>query len=84
MFCIFEHNPISPVTRHIVATCPFDENAVLIPWASSRPSKLAGIGKVGIAYTGFFPGALQALRPLEPAMTCRPARRAQYYAWAHG
>ena len=28
---IFEHNPINPVTQHIVATCEFDENAVLIP-----------------------------------------------------
>ena len=28
---VFEHNPINPVTRYIVATCPFDENAVLIP-----------------------------------------------------
>src|SRR5262249_12867489 len=28
---IFEHNPINPVTRYIVATCAFDENAVLIP-----------------------------------------------------
>ncbi|RWE75993.1 class I SAM-dependent methyltransferase [Mesorhizobium sp.] len=27
---IFEHNPYNPLTRRIVSTCPFDENAVLL------------------------------------------------------
>jgi len=27
---IFEHNPYNPVTRHLVNTCPFDEDAVLM------------------------------------------------------
>ncbi len=27
---IFEHNPWNPVTRHLVNTCPFDEDAVLL------------------------------------------------------
>jgi ubiquinone/menaquinone biosynthesis C-methylase UbiE len=29
-FYIFEHNPWNPITRHIVNTCPFDEDAVLL------------------------------------------------------
>jgi ubiquinone/menaquinone biosynthesis C-methylase UbiE len=29
-FYIFEHNPWNPVTRHIVNTCPFDADAVLL------------------------------------------------------
>ncbi|MFN5443177.1 MAG: class I SAM-dependent methyltransferase, partial [Crocinitomicaceae bacterium] len=29
-FYIFEHNPWNPVTRHMVNTCPFDEDAVLL------------------------------------------------------
>jgi ubiquinone/menaquinone biosynthesis C-methylase UbiE len=29
-FYIFEHNPWNPITRHMVNTCPFDENAVLL------------------------------------------------------
>jgi SAM-dependent methyltransferase len=80
---IFEHNPVNPVTQHIVATCPFDENAVLIP-AGVLKQRLtaAGFGKVEIAYTGFFPAALKALRPLEPAMKALPVG-AQYYALAH-
>ncbi len=82
IFCVSEHNPINPVTRYIVATCPFDENAVLIPSAKLKAGlKRSGFGKVGVAFTGFFPGALKALRPLEPLMTALPVG-AQYYAWA--
>ena len=29
-FLIFEHNPINPVTRHLVKNCPFDADAVLL------------------------------------------------------
>jgi ubiquinone/menaquinone biosynthesis C-methylase UbiE len=29
-FYIFEHNPWNPITRHMVNTCPFDEDAVLL------------------------------------------------------
>jgi SAM-dependent methyltransferase len=83
VLCVFEHNPINPVTRYIVATCPFDENAVLIPSGVLKGRlKRSGFGKVGVAYTGFFPGALRALRPLEPSLKAVPLG-AQYYAWAH-
>jgi hypothetical protein len=34
-FIIFEHNPINPVTRHLVKNCPFDADAVLL---STKPS----------------------------------------------
>ncbi len=80
---IFEHNPLNPVTQHIVATCAFDEHAVLIPSRVLR-SRLqrAGFAKVEIAYTGFFPGALAALRGLEPMLGFLPLG-AQYYALAH-
>jgi SAM-dependent methyltransferase len=80
---IFEHNPVNPVTRYIVATCPFDENAVLIPAGDFvRRQREAGFAKVQAAYTGFFPGALKALRPLERFMTGLPIG-AQYYTLAH-
>ena len=79
---VFEHNPVNPVSRYIVATCPFDENAVLIPAGEFvRRQRAAGFGKVRIAYTGFFPGPLKALRPLEPAMAALPFG-AQYYTLA--
>jgi SAM-dependent methyltransferase len=81
---IFEHNPINPVTQHIVATCEFDEHAVLIPAGDlKRRLQEAGFAKVEIAYTGFFPGSLAALRGLEPYMKALPIG-AQYYALAHG
>jgi SAM-dependent methyltransferase len=80
---IFEHNPLNPVTQHIVATCPFDENAVLIPaGVLRRRLNAAGFSKVEIAYTGFFPAPLKALRPLEPMLRGLPIG-AQYYALAH-
>ena len=80
---IFEHNPVNPVTRYIVATCPFDENAVLIPAGDFvKRQREAGFAKVEAAYTGFFLGSLKALRPLERYMTAIPVG-AQYYTVAH-
>ncbi|HTI67771.1 MAG TPA: class I SAM-dependent methyltransferase [Caulobacteraceae bacterium] len=83
VLAIFEHNPVNPVTRYIVATCPFDENAVLIPApVFARRQKAAGFRTVKVAYTGFFPGSLSGLRPLERYMTALPVG-AQYYTLAH-
>lgn len=83
LLLVFEHNPLNPVTRYIVATCPFDENAVLIGAPSLKKSQAeAGFHKVRAAYTGFFPGALRALRPLERFMTALPLG-AQYYTVAY-
>jgi SAM-dependent methyltransferase len=79
---IFEHNPVNPVSRYIVATCPFDENAVLIPAGEfARRQRQAGFARVKVTYTGFFPGPLKALRPLEPLMAKLPLG-AQYYTLA--
>lgn len=76
---VFEHNPYNPVTRHIVNTCAFDENAVLIRAPEfRRRQQAAGLRKVEIAYTSFFPRALARLRPLERRLTRVPLG-AQYY-----
>ena len=81
---IFEHNPLNPVTRHIVDTCEFDENAVLIPAGLFvARQKLAGFAQVRSAFTGFFPGPLRTLRPLERFLTAVPLG-AQYLTEAHG
>jgi SAM-dependent methyltransferase len=80
---IFEHNPINPVTRYIVATCPFDRNARLLEANTfARAQVLAGFSKVETRFTGVFPGPLKALRPLEPALARLPIG-AQYYTLAH-
>jgi hypothetical protein len=79
---VFEHNPVNPVTRYIVSTCPFDENAILIPADVLRTRQLAaGFGSVSTAYTGFFPGPLRALRGVEPYLAWAPIG-AQYYTLA--
>ncbi|HUO54036.1 MAG TPA: class I SAM-dependent methyltransferase [Rhodoblastus sp.] len=81
---VFEHNPLNPVTRHIVATCPFDENAELIgAGALAATQRAAGLTDVEKRYTGFFPHALRFLRPLEPHLAALPLG-AQYYTLAHG
>jgi SAM-dependent methyltransferase len=82
-FVAFEHNPANPVTRYMVATCPFDENAVLIPPRLLRArQRQAGFSRIETRYTGFFPKALAALRALEPRLHALPLG-AQYYTVAH-
>ena len=78
-FFLFEHNPLNPLTRHAVDTCPFDENAVLIRAGAMRQRLAkAGFTKTDLAYRIFFPGIVSALRLLEPALTWLPLG-AQYY-----
>jgi SAM-dependent methyltransferase len=82
VMAIFEHNPVNPVSRYIVATCPFDENAVLIPARElARRQRQAGFSQVSVTYTGFFPGALKSLRSFEPLLGKAPFG-AQYYTIA--
>lgn len=81
---VFEHNPINPVTRYIVATCPFDENAILISASSFKRAQLqAGFAEVDVCYIGYFPRTLAALRWLEPFLGRLPLG-AQYYTFARG
>ena len=79
---IFEHNPLNPLTRHAVNTCPFDENAVLIHGpVLRRRMKQAGFQNTGLRYRLFIPGALSALRPLEQWMCWCPLG-AQYFVYS--
>ena len=48
MVAIIEHNPLNPVTRHIVSRCPFDRDAVLLR---------CGTGARLLAGAGLEPGA---------------------------
>lgn len=63
---VFEHNPHNPLTRHLVNTCPFDEDAILL-----SPSDLRGLLQSSgmtvspAEYTLFFPNFLKWLRPFE-------------------
>lgn len=70
---VFEHNPLNPLTRHAVNTCPFDANAVLIGARTMKERlRSAGFGRVALAYRIFFPAALKALRPWESLLTQVP------------
>ena len=66
---IFEHNPFNPLTRRAVATCPFDDDAILL-WPSEQRRLLAeaGLSQVGLDYIVFFPRPLAFMRPLEPKL----------------
>jgi len=63
---IFEHNPYNPVTRHIVNTCPWDTDAILLNMKESVDlMNYAGLEITEKNYSLFFPAALKALRPIE-------------------
>lgn len=71
---VMEHNPFNPVTRRVVATCPFDEGVVLL-----RPGHVRGLlsgsgfGDVRLRYTTFFPQFLERLSRLERWLGWCPA-----------
>jgi ubiquinone/menaquinone biosynthesis C-methylase UbiE len=72
-FVLFEHNPWNPLTRHAVATCPFDANAVLISAPEMRRRfRAAGFTDVALRWTLFFPAILAPLRPLERGLGWLP------------
>jgi len=70
---VFEHNPLNPVTRHTVATCPFDDDADLLwPWQAKKLLARAQFRDVSLDYIVFFPRPLAPLRPLEPRLGWLP------------
>lgn len=70
---VFEHNPYNPVTRRIVARCPFDEDAVLLkPQELNQLTQAAGLVTRDVQYVLFFPSWLKSLRPLERKLTWLP------------
>ena len=70
---IFEHNPLNPVTRWVVAHCPFDDDAILLPRReTSSYLSNAGLRLSRLDYVLFFPGILGWLRPLERGLAWCP------------
>jgi SAM-dependent methyltransferase len=70
---IFEHNPLNPLTRHVVKTCPFDREVELI--SLSRFIGLAhrsGLRILLKRYIVFFPRLLSPFRRLEPFLGFLP------------
>jgi SAM-dependent methyltransferase len=76
---VFEHNPFNPVTRYLVATCPFDKDAVLLYKRElKRLLKKNNLNFIGDAFTLFFPSVFKRLRPLEKYLKYIPLG-GQYY-----
>jgi SAM-dependent methyltransferase len=78
---VFEHNPYNPLTRHLVARCPVDRDAILLkPKETVARVERAGFKRVAAEYCLFFPKALAFLRPLENSLGWFPLG-GQYYVW---
>ena len=72
---IVEHNPWNPVTLHMVNTCPFDEDAVLLkPGYTKTLLRKSGFRKAENHFTLFFPrgGVFKAFHFLERYMAGIP------------
>lgn len=71
---VFEHNPLNPVTRRMVSTCPFDADAVLITLGDMKQliRDVAGLRISESGYCLFFPQGLRALRPMEIVLRWLP------------
>jgi SAM-dependent methyltransferase len=79
---IIEHNPVNPVTRHIVSRCPFDADAVLL--TCRETVDLLATGGAGFArrrYFGFLPFRHPLVERAEEAIGWCPAG-AQYCVWS--
>ncbi len=79
---IFEHNPYNPVTRHIVNTCPWDTDAILLNMKESvKLLESSGLEISEKNYSLFFPASLKFLRPVENYLGKVPLG-GQYYVKA--
>tara|TARA_B100001250_G_C19814188_1_gene797343 strand:- start:4434 stop:5105 length:672 start_codon:yes stop_codon:yes gene_type:complete len=66
LLCVFEHNPYNPITRKMVSSCEFDDDAELITKGKMR--KLIEVSSFKILksnYALFFPKLLSKLMLLE-------------------
>ena len=73
---VFEHNPLNPLTRHAVNTCPFDENAHLIGAPTMHRRVLAaGFADAQVKYRIFSRRPCRACaRSSRGSPGCRSAR----------
>lgn len=75
----FEHNPYNPVTKHIVNTCVWDTDAILLkPKESIGLFNKVNFKNISKKYTLYFPAFLKFLRPLEKLLWFLPMG-GQYY-----
>lgn len=70
---IFEHNPLNPATRLVVARCAFDDDAILL-WPKETLQRLtdAQLSQITREYIAFFPPSLSGLCRFEPSLARLP------------
>jgi SAM-dependent methyltransferase len=82
VFAIFEHNPLNPLTRHVVGNCEFDKGAVLL--RKSETERLlgeAGFREISTRFILSVPAKGRMLRGIDH-MFARLPFGAQYYSVA--
>jgi SAM-dependent methyltransferase len=79
---VFEHNPRNPLTMRAVNTCPFDEDAVLLPSEETeRLFRSAGFDRVRCRFILSVPAANGLLRRVDRLLSSLPFG-GQYYVMA--
>ena len=67
LLCVFEHNPYNPVTRKMVSSCEFDNDAELITKSNMRHLiETSSFEILKSNYTLFFPKIFSKLNLIEP------------------
>ena len=80
---VFEHNPANPLTRRIVARCPFDVGVTLLaPPEAEGLCRGAGLNHIRRRYVSFVPPILAPLAPIERLLGWLPLG-GQYCLLAH-
>jgi len=72
---LYEHNPLNPITRHLVNTCIFDQNAKLLyPWYTKNLLRINKMEPIFHQFIIFFPrkGILSKLIFLEKYLKWLP------------
>ena len=80
LVCVFEHNPLNPLTRLAVMRCEFDRDAVLLRAGQTRALlKDAGLRHIDTRYFALLPWATPLMRRIEHGLRKLPLG-AQYVA----
>ena len=83
MVLIFEHNPLNPLVRKVVSSCPFDKNAVLLRMGQlTHYLNEAGLKNVFGRYILTVPSISGWLRAVDDALGFVPSG-AQYFVAGH-
>jgi SAM-dependent methyltransferase len=83
LFAIFEHNPLNPLTMHVVNSCEFDKNAILLPRQETESLlREAGFRDISTRFILTIPAAGRILRKVDRLFSRIPLG-AQYFTVGH-